>query len=100
LHPYYKLKYIKLAWGGAKEQEAEIAASNKFAKNWQDKARKIIENTVSILLHLILLAEKVSCWHIGKCGLEQRWAQLKWLRRLSTQPQMISHLSLIDTVKH
>jgi len=24
LHPYYKLAYIELAWGGAKEQEAEL----------------------------------------------------------------------------
>jgi hypothetical protein len=24
LHPYYKLKYIKMVWGGAKEQAEEI----------------------------------------------------------------------------
>jgi len=47
LHPYFKLTYIKLAWGGAKEQEEERKAGNPFAKNWQDEARKILENTVS-----------------------------------------------------
>lgn len=46
LHPYYKLHYIKQKWGGAKEQEAERAAGDEFAKNWQDEARKIIEKTV------------------------------------------------------
>jgi len=47
LHPYYKLAYIELAWGGAKEQEAEYEAGNFKAKNWQDEARKILEDTVS-----------------------------------------------------
>jgi hypothetical protein len=46
LHPYFKLAYIKLAWGGAKEQEAERKAGNRHAKNWQDEARKILENMV------------------------------------------------------
>jgi hypothetical protein len=49
LHPYYKLAYIELAWGGAKEQEAEYDAGNFEAKNWQDEARKILERTVSII---------------------------------------------------
>ena len=47
LHPYYKLAYIELAWGGAKEQEAEFEAGNFVAKNWQDEAWKILEKTVS-----------------------------------------------------
>jgi hypothetical protein len=47
LHPYYKLAYIELAWGGAKEQEAEFEVGNFEAKNWQDEARKILEKTVS-----------------------------------------------------
>ena len=46
LHAYYKLTYIKLVWGGEKEQEEERAAGNKNAKNWQDEARKIVEDTV------------------------------------------------------
>lgn len=46
LHPYYKLAYIELAWGGAKEQEAERQAGNQHAKNWQDEACKILEKTV------------------------------------------------------
>jgi hypothetical protein len=36
LHPYYKLAYIKHAWGGPEEQAAEIAAGNPDAKDWQD----------------------------------------------------------------
>jgi hypothetical protein len=46
LHPYYKLAYIKLAWGGEEEQAAEKAAGNQFAKNWQDEAEKVLETTV------------------------------------------------------
>jgi hypothetical protein len=49
LHPYYKLAYIKLAWGGPVEQAAEIAVGNVDAKDWQDEARKIVERTVSIV---------------------------------------------------
>jgi hypothetical protein len=47
LHPYYKLDYIKMAWGGPEEQAKERAAGNADAKDWQDEARKIIEKTVS-----------------------------------------------------
>lgn len=50
LHPYYKLAYIKLAWGGENEQAAERAAGNRYAKNWQDEARKIVECEVSNIL--------------------------------------------------
>ncbi|KAM6491167.1 hypothetical protein JOM56_013406, partial [Amanita muscaria] len=46
LHPYFKFHYIKLAWGGAKEQAAEIAAGNKHAKNWQEEALKVVENVM------------------------------------------------------
>jgi hypothetical protein len=46
LHPYYKLAYIKLAWGGPEEQAVEIEAGNPNAKDWQDEARKIVETTV------------------------------------------------------
>jgi hypothetical protein len=47
LHPYYKLDYIALSWGGAEEQEKERNRGNPFAKNWQDEARKVVERTVS-----------------------------------------------------
>lgn len=47
LHPYYKFAYIKLAWGGEEEQEAERNAGNLFAKNWQDEAKKLVERVVS-----------------------------------------------------
>jgi hypothetical protein len=33
LHPYYKLNYIKIAWGGEEEQMEEIAIGNSHAKN-------------------------------------------------------------------
>jgi len=46
LHPYFKLAYIEIAWGGAVEQEAERKAGNELAKNWQDEARKILEGVV------------------------------------------------------
>lgn len=46
LHPYFKLAYIKLAWGGPAEQEAERKAGNPFAKDWQDEAQKILEGAV------------------------------------------------------
>jgi len=48
LHPYYKLDYIKLSWGGAEEQAIERREGNPFAKNWQDEALKIVEKTVSV----------------------------------------------------
>jgi hypothetical protein len=46
LHPYYKLAYIKLSWGGPEEQAAEIEQGNPLAKDWHDEARKIVEKTV------------------------------------------------------
>jgi len=51
LHPYYKLAYIRLSWGGPEEQAAELAKGICGAKDWQDKARKIVENTVSVSFH-------------------------------------------------
>jgi hypothetical protein len=50
LHPYFKLDYIKLMWGGAEEQAREHAAGNVNTKDWQDEALKIIETTVSNLV--------------------------------------------------
>jgi hypothetical protein len=46
LHPYYKLGYIKIAWGSEEEQAAEIAACNPIVKNWQREAEIIIEQAV------------------------------------------------------
>jgi hypothetical protein len=48
LHPYYKLNYIKLSWGGADEQAMERLGGNPFAKNWQDEALKVVEKMVSV----------------------------------------------------
>ena len=52
-YPYYKLEYIKMAWGRAEEQAEEILASNMDAKNWRDEAHKILETTVSHAHHLL-----------------------------------------------
>lgn len=49
LHPYYKLAYIKHAWGGEEEEMEEMEAGNAYAKNWQDEARKVLEETVSYI---------------------------------------------------
>lgn len=46
LHPYYKLDYIKMAWGGPKEQEAERANGNPNAKDWHDEVHKLVEKTM------------------------------------------------------
>jgi hypothetical protein len=46
LHPYYKLEYIKMTWGGHKEQEHEHMASNLNAKDWHDEALKVVETTM------------------------------------------------------
>lgn len=53
LHPYYKLAYIKMAWGGPEERDAEIEAGNVHAKDWQDEARKIVEKTVGHFVRLL-----------------------------------------------
>ena len=45
------MAYIKLAWGGADEQAAEIAAGNPDAKDWQDEAKIIVEKTVCWLFY-------------------------------------------------
>ena len=46
LHPYFKLDWIALHWGGAREQERDRAQGDINAKNWQDESRKILENLV------------------------------------------------------
>ena len=53
-HSYYKLAYIKLAWGGPEEQAAEIGAGNPYAEDCQDEAKQIVEKTVS---HFSLIDE-------------------------------------------
>ncbi|GLB37207.1 putative hAT family C-terminal dimerisation region [Lyophyllum shimeji] len=47
LHPYYKLEYIRMAWGGAKEQQEEIKAGNKNARNWHAEAQDLVEATMA-----------------------------------------------------
>ena len=43
LHPYYKLAYIKMAWGGPEDQAREHAAGNPNTKDWHDEALKVVE---------------------------------------------------------
>ena len=52
LHPYYKLAYIKISWGGEREQAAEIAQGKLDAKNWHSEAKKLVERTVR---HVVLV---------------------------------------------
>jgi hypothetical protein len=59
LHPYYKLAYIGLSWGGPKEQAAEIEAGNVNAKDWQDEARKIVEKMVSSSISRLFLLQVI-----------------------------------------
>ncbi|KAF9060114.1 hypothetical protein BDP27DRAFT_1237396, partial [Rhodocollybia butyracea] len=65
IHPYYKLHWIELHWGGAEAQAAEIAAGNKNAKNWIDEAEKLVEATVRAFVpfHVILSHCCSSRWH-------------------------------------
>ena len=46
LHPYYKLNYIKMAWGGPEAQVQDITAGNKNAINWHDEALQVVERTM------------------------------------------------------
>ncbi|KIK79669.1 hypothetical protein PAXRUDRAFT_16219 [Paxillus rubicundulus Ve08.2h10] len=46
LHPYHKLAYIKMAWGGLEEQQKEHEAGKFNAKDWYDEALQIIEKTM------------------------------------------------------
>jgi hypothetical protein len=61
LHPYYKLAYIGMSWGGPKEQAAEIDAGNPHAKDWQDEARKVVEKMVRCLFHLHKITMLTMC---------------------------------------
>ena len=46
LHPYYKLTYIQMAWGGLEEQWKELEAGNPNVKDWQDEALQLVEQTM------------------------------------------------------
>ena len=48
LHPYFKLNWIVLHWGGAKEQEWDHTKGDLNVKNWQDEVRRILEDIVRI----------------------------------------------------
>ena len=71
LHPYYKLTYIELVWGGAKEQEAKREAGNWDAKNWQDEAQKVLERTVHLLRPVYLVLTDINS--LVPCQMEHYW---------------------------
>ncbi|KAG1745459.1 uncharacterized protein EDB91DRAFT_1269995 [Suillus paluster] len=50
LHPYYKLTYIKMQWGGPEEQVKECAAGNLNAIDWYDECY----SNMSVTCHFIL----------------------------------------------
>ena len=60
LHPYYKLAYIKMVWGGPEDQAQERAAGKVNAKDWHDKALKVIETTMASYWQEPQLADKDS----------------------------------------
>ncbi|KZS86738.1 hypothetical protein SISNIDRAFT_420604 [Sistotremastrum niveocremeum HHB9708] len=47
IHPYYKLWWIKIHWGGAEEKAKEIAEGNPDAIDWHEVAMKTVEAAVS-----------------------------------------------------
>lgn len=103
LHPYYKLDYIELTWGGAEEQKKEFDAGNHDAKNWKDEARKVIEKTVS---HTNWYEVMTNCVNIRWTltidkdqGRKPRQLELR-LRTLKLKDQRHFHLSLTDTVSN
>jgi len=63
LHPYYKLAYNKMAWGGPVEQVAELASGNTDVKDWHDEALKIVEQTMEEYWHkgqkVLVLQEQI-----------------------------------------
>ncbi|KAF9031275.1 hypothetical protein BDZ89DRAFT_948935, partial [Hymenopellis radicata] len=48
VHPYWKLNYVKMAWGGEKEAKRAKAAGEKNPKDWQAEALKIVRDWVCI----------------------------------------------------
>lgn len=51
LHPYYKLDYFELKWGGCEEQAAERAVGNLDAIDWQQHAKEVVDNMVHQSIH-------------------------------------------------
>ena len=61
LHPYYKLNYIKMAWGRPEEQVQEITAGNKNAINWHDKTLQVVEKTMQEYWDETMLGTDINC---------------------------------------
>ena len=47
LHPYYKLNYIRVEWGGEEEYLAALDAGDPNARDWNKYAREVTEKAVS-----------------------------------------------------
>jgi hypothetical protein len=65
LHPYFKLHYIKLAWGGEEEQAAEMAAGNQHTKNWQEEALWVVKNVVRFCT-ILFVSPKTDVYQMSK----------------------------------
>jgi hypothetical protein len=79
LHPYYKLDYIALSWGGADEQERDCTNGNPHAINWQDQALTVVEEMVRATSLLGSFIHKTMC----------RWRHTIVLPQLgSSQPRI------------
>ena len=46
IHPYYKLEWFQIHWGGHQEQQEEIVNGNPDTKNWVDEATRVVERIV------------------------------------------------------
>lgn len=44
IHPYYKLNWIELHWGGAEAQAEAVLRGESNARNWVDEAEKLVES--------------------------------------------------------
>lgn len=91
LHPYFKLDYIEMQWGGAEQQRKEKAAGNRFAKNWRDEARKVLEETVRS--SVIFLSPSTTAGTINYCLIQ---VEEYWKSRPSTASERGSHQTSPD----
>ena len=71
VHPYYKLAYIKMAWGGPEEQAHEREAGNLNAKDWYDEASTLHSPTCTCRLHV---DSRYSTWSLHGLHIDSRYS--------------------------
>ncbi|KAF9220021.1 hypothetical protein BS17DRAFT_759993 [Gyrodon lividus] len=85
LHPYYKLGYIKMTWGGPEEQAAEHAAGNAGARNWHNEALQVVEGVMVDYWKKLMTAEDVEMSNTmplcGEAGVESLESEFDQHRR-------------------